>query len=50
MWDNHGVSVDQALEAIADVDAALFDPDPKSRSTKAHACLAIRRAVSASWP
>jgi len=34
MWENHGVSVDQASEAIADVDALLFDPDPKSRSAK----------------
>ncbi len=34
MWENHGVSVDQASEAIADVDALMFDPDPKSRSAK----------------
>ncbi|MDP4015301.1 MAG: hypothetical protein Q8P38_11900 [Candidatus Nanopelagicales bacterium] len=32
MWDNHGVTVDQASEAIADVDALLYDPDPKSKS------------------
>lgn len=32
MWDTHGITVDQANEAIADVDAVLYDPDPKSRS------------------
>lgn len=32
MWDNHGVSVPEATEAICDVEAVLFDPDPKSTS------------------
>lgn len=32
MWQRHGVTVEQAHEAVADVDALLFDPDPKSRS------------------
>lgn len=32
MWQRHGVTVEQANEAVADVDALLFDPDPKSRS------------------
>jgi len=34
MWERHSVTVDQAAEAIRDLDALLFDPDPKSRSTK----------------
>lgn len=32
MWTSHQVSVGEATEALADVDAQLFDPDPKSRS------------------
>lgn len=32
MWTNHKVSVTEANEAIADVDALWFDPDPTSRS------------------
>jgi uncharacterized DUF497 family protein len=32
MLQRHGVSVSQAMEAIADPDAVLFSPDPKSRS------------------
>jgi uncharacterized DUF497 family protein len=32
MWDNHKVSVDEANEALDDVDAVWFDPDPKSKS------------------
>ncbi len=30
MWESHGVRVDEASEAIADVDALLFDPDTKT--------------------
>lgn len=32
MHERHGVSVAEATEALADPDALLFDPDPKSRS------------------
>ena len=32
MRERHGVSVAEAGEAIADSDAVLFHPDPKSRS------------------
>lgn len=34
MWALHGVSVAEASEALADPDALLFDPDPKSTSSK----------------
>lgn len=33
MWDRHQVSVSEASEAIADIDAVWFDPDPNSRSS-----------------
>ena len=32
MWDRHRVSIAEANEAIADVDALWFDPDPASNS------------------
>lgn len=32
MWTKHDVSTLQAGEALADPDALLFDPDPKSKS------------------
>jgi uncharacterized DUF497 family protein len=32
MWSRHQVTVEQANEALADADALLFDPDPKSKS------------------
>lgn len=32
MWDNHKVTAVEAEEAISDVDAVWFDPDPASRS------------------
>jgi uncharacterized DUF497 family protein len=32
MWEEHQVSVDEANEALADADALLYDPDPKSKS------------------
>lgn len=32
MWDRHRVAASQASEAIADIDAVWFDPDPHSRS------------------
>ena len=32
MWAKHRLSVSVAMEALADVDAQLFDPDPKSKS------------------
>ena len=31
-WSKHQVSVAEATEALVDVDARLFDPDPKSKS------------------
>lgn len=32
MQEHHQISVEEANEALADADALLFDPDPKSRS------------------
>lgn len=32
MWERHGVTVAEANEALADVDALWFDPDPHGRS------------------
>lgn len=32
MWDRHQVAVSEANEAVADIDAVWFDPDPHSRS------------------
>jgi len=32
MWSRHQVTVAEANEALADADARLFDPDPKSTS------------------
>lgn len=32
MWERHHVTVAEADEAIADVDAVWFDPDPHSHS------------------
>lgn len=32
MWERHGVTVAEAGEAVADVDALWFDPDPNSAS------------------
>src|ERR1019366_8442930 len=31
MWSGHQVTVAEANEGLADVDARLFDPDPKSK-------------------
>jgi len=31
MWSGHQVTVAEANEALADFDARLFDPDPKSK-------------------
>jgi hypothetical protein len=32
MWANHKIAVAEANEALADVEALWFDPDPRSRS------------------
>lgn len=32
MWDRHKVTVTEADEAVADIDAVWFDPDPHSKS------------------
>lgn len=32
MWDNHKVATAEADEAVHDIDAVWFDPDPASRS------------------
>lgn len=34
MWDNHKVGTAEADEAINDIDAVWFDPDPASRSNR----------------
>ncbi|MBO0840341.1 MAG: hypothetical protein J2O49_05945 [Sciscionella sp.] len=48
MWTNHRVSVDEANEAVADIDTLWFDPDPKSRSGRSARVIGYshsRRAV-----
>jgi hypothetical protein len=32
MWTNHKVAATEASEAVTDVDAVWFDPDPHSKS------------------
>lgn len=32
MWEHHGVTVAEANEATADIEAVWFDPDPHSKS------------------
>ena len=32
MWDRHGITEMEAHEAITDIDALWFEPDPRSRS------------------
>jgi hypothetical protein len=32
MWTNHKVTMTEAGEAVADIDAVWFDPDPNSKS------------------
>jgi hypothetical protein len=32
MWARHQVTVSEANEALADIDAVWFDPDPSSRT------------------
>lgn len=34
MHNKHGITVHQAAEAVADLDAVLYDPDPKGQSGK----------------
>ena len=34
MWDNHKVATAEADEAVGDIDAVWFDPDPASRSNR----------------
>jgi hypothetical protein len=34
MWDNHKVATAEADEAVSDIDAVWFDPDPASRSNR----------------
>lgn len=34
MWDNHKVATAEADEAVNDIDAVWFDPDPASRSNR----------------
>ena len=45
MWTSHHVSVVEANEALADVDAQLFDPDPKSTSGKGARVLGYSRTT-----
>ena len=50
MWENHKVSVVEANEAVDDVDAVWFDPDPSSRSGRSVRVIGYshsRRAVLA---
>lgn len=45
MWTAHHVSVAEASEALADVDAQLFDPDPKSTSGTSARVLGYSRSA-----
>lgn len=48
MWNHHQVTVAEATEAVADIDAVWFDPDPHSRSGRSVRVLGYshtRRAV-----
>lgn len=48
MWTNHKVSVTEANEALTDVDALWFDPDPTSKSGRSARVIGYshsRRAV-----
>lgn len=48
MWDRHQVAVAEANEALADIDALWFDPDPRSlsgRSVRVIGYCHSRRAV-----
>jgi uncharacterized DUF497 family protein len=52
MWDNHKVATAEADEAVNDIDAVWFDPDPASRSNRSvrvigysHSCRAILTVI-----
>lgn len=47
MWTGHHVSTVEANEALADVDAQLFDPDPKSTSGRGARVLGYSRTARA---
>ena len=47
MWVTHNVSVLEAGEALADVDAQLFDPDPKGTSGASARVLGYSRTAQA---
>lgn len=47
MWNTHEVSMPEANEALADVDAQLFDPDPKSTSRVSARVLGYSRTAEA---
>lgn len=47
MWDRHQVSVEQADQALADVDGLWFDPDPKSTSGRSARVIGYSRSAAA---
>ncbi len=47
LWTGHHVSVAEANEALADIDAQLFDPDPKSKSGASARVLGYSRTAEA---
>ena len=47
MWSKHRVSVTEVMEALADVDAQWFDPDPKSTSGNSARVLGYSHTASA---
>lgn len=47
MWTGHALSVREANEALTDVDAQLFDPDPKSSSGRSARVLGYSHSARA---
>lgn len=47
MHDRHGLSTSEADEAINDIDAVWFDPDPKSRSGDSVRVIGYSRSATA---
>ncbi len=47
MWSQHQVSVEQANEALNDADAAVIDPDTKSRSRQSARVIGYSPAAGA---
>lgn len=47
MWTNHKLAVTEASEAVADIDAVWFDPDPHSKSGQSVRVISYSRSRQA---